>query len=62
MFDVPLTYKDEMHVTLFNVVDPETLNDDVHVVVVLIMVAPDIYNDVFIEIPELFRRMISQFP
>jgi hypothetical protein len=62
MFDVPLTFKDELHVRLFNAVDPETLKDDVHVVVLLIMVIPDIYNDVFIEIPALFNRMDSQFP
>ena len=34
MFDVPLTFNDETHVTLFeSVVVPETFNDDVHVVV-----------------------------
>ncbi len=33
MFDVPLTFNDEAHVTLFeSVVVPETFNDDVHVV------------------------------
>ncbi len=47
---IPLTFKDELHVRVFNVVDPETLNDDVYVVVLLIMVVPDIYIDVFIEI------------
>jgi len=62
MFDVPLTFKDELHVRLFNAVDPETLNDDVHVVVLLIMVVPDIYNDVFIEIPPLFNLIASQLP
>ncbi len=62
MFNVPLTFRDEMHVTLFNVVDPETLISDEHVVLLLMMVIPDIYNDVFIEIPALFRRMASQLP
>ena len=48
MFDVPLTFNDETHVTLFeSVVVPETFNDEIHVVLLLIMVVPDIYNDVF---------------
>ncbi len=32
MFDVPLTFNDETHVTLFeSVVIPETFNDEIHV-------------------------------
>ena len=63
MFDVPLTFNDETHVTLFeSVVVPETFNDEIHVVLLLIMVVPDIYNDVFIEIPALFKRIASHVP
>ncbi len=46
---------------LLNVVVPNTFNDDEHVVSFNIVV-PDIYNDVFIDVPAVLKRIASQNP
>ena len=51
-----------MVVELFNVVVPDTFNDDVHVVVLFYIVVPDMYNDVFIDVPDVFKRIASHEP
>ncbi len=51
MFDIPLTFKDELVNKLFTVAVPLTFKDDVHVLALLNVVKPVIYNDVFIETP-----------
>ena len=38
----------------FNVVVPDTFNDDLHVVVLFNIVVPDTYNDVFIDSVETY--------
>ncbi len=45
------TFKDEHVNKLFTVAVPLTCNDDVHVLALLNVVNPVIYNDVFIETP-----------
>ncbi len=49
--------------TLFDItVVPDTFNDDKHVVALLIVVVPDIYNDVFIDVPTVFNLIASHVP
>jgi len=46
IFDVPLTFNDEIHVTLSkSVVDPETFNDEVHETSFDNIVIPETFND-----------------
>ncbi len=49
-------------VLLFNVVVPETFNDDKCVEALLNIVNPDTYNDVFIDVPAEFNRIASHVP
>ncbi len=51
MFDIPLTFKDGHVNKLFIVAVPLTFKDDMHVLALLNVVKPVIYNDVFIETP-----------
>ncbi len=48
---IPLTFKDEKQVVLFNVVKLETFNYYEHVTALLNVVYPVTYNNVFIETP-----------
>ncbi len=41
---------------------PDTVNDDEHAVVLFNIVVPDIFNDAFIDVPEVFQRIASHVP
>jgi hypothetical protein len=61
-FELPETVKDE-DVKLFDiVVIPLTFKDDKHVILLLNIVKPDTYNDVFIDVPAEFNRIASHDP
>ncbi len=62
MTDIPLIFKDEHVNKLFIVAVPLTINDDMHRLALLNVVNHIIYNDVFIEIPSGFTRIVSQYP
>jgi hypothetical protein len=47
----PFTFNDDKHLVFFNVVKPEILSEDKHVPLLLNVVKPVTYSDVFIEIP-----------
>ncbi len=51
IFDIPLTFKYEHINKLFTFAVPLTFNNDVHVLALLNVVKPVIYNDVSIETP-----------
>jgi hypothetical protein len=47
---------------LLKMVVPDIYRDDAHVVALFNIVVPDINNDVFIDIPPVFKRIASHVP
>ncbi len=65
LFDIvvnPETLNDDKHVVLFYVVKLEILSEGKHETLLLNVVKPVTYSDVFIETPYGFNRIVSQYP